>query len=220
MTTKIILIADDHPLFSDAIGSILEGLLPDHKILSVADVDALQKTAEREPGLSLLVLDLNMPGAVGFSALSWFVGNFPATPVIMISANGHSTTVRKALDFGAAAFIEKSADKATIEQCVLAVLKGETGLHPNLSISANPTQLDAIDTATAVATLTPQQLKVASMLVEGLLNKQIAYELNVKEATIKAHMTEIMRKLGVFSRTQAVLALSQLTAEQPEEQGL
>ena len=220
MTTKIILIADDHPLFSAAISGILKDLLPDHKFLSVDDVDSLQKAAEREHELSLLILDLNMPGAVGFSALSWFVGNFPATPVIMISANGHSTTVRKALDFGAAAFIEKSADIATIEQCILAVLDGKTGLHPNLTISSHPTQLEAIDTAAAVASLTPQQLKVASMLVEGLLNKQIAYELNVKEATIKAHMTEIMRKLGVYSRTQAVLALSQLMAEQPEEQAL
>ena len=217
MTIKTILIADDHPLFSGAIGGILKDLLPDHQILTAPDVDSLQKVAERETALSLLLLDLNMPGAVGFSALSWFVGNFPATPVIMISANGHSTTVRKALDFGAAAFIEKSADKATIEQCVMAVLRGETGLHPNLTISSRPTQLETIDTAAAIASLTPQQLKVASMLVEGLLNKQIAYELNVKEATIKAHMTEIMRKLGVFSRTQAVLALSQLAAEQPQE---
>ena len=218
MTTKTILIADDHPLFSEAISSILKVSFPEYQIVSTSDVESLQKAAEREAQLTLLILDLNMPGAVGFSALSWFVGNFPATPVIMISANGHNATVRKALDLGAAAFIEKSADKTTIEQCVQAVLNGETGLHPNLTISAHATQLETIDTAAAVASLTPQQLKVASMLVEGLLNKQIAYELNVKEATIKAHMTEIMRKLGVFSRTQAVLALSHLAAELPEEQ--
>ena len=213
MTTKKIIIADDHPLFSDALRSILSHVLPDADIDLAFDVEQLQKLAERNGETALLLLDLNMPGAVGFSALSWFVGNYPRTPVIMISASDDAGTVRKALDFGAAAYIDKSSDQSVIGECVLAVLDGQTGLHPNLQISHRHTQLEAIDTATAIASLTPQQLKVTSMLVEGLLNKQIAYELNVKEATIKAHMTEIMRKLGVHSRTQAVLVLSQLTAD-------
>ena len=211
--TKKIIIADDHPLFSEALKGILSNVLPEADIDLAFDVEQLQKKAERNGETALLLLDLNMPGAVGFSALSWFVGNYPRTPVIMISASDDAGTVRKALDFGAAAYIDKSSGQDVIGECVLAVLGGQTGLHPNLQISQRHTQLEAIDTASAIASLTPQQLKVTSMLVEGLLNKQIAYELNVKEATIKAHMTEIMRKLGVHSRTQAVLVLSQLAAD-------
>ena len=215
--TKKIIIADDHPLFSEALKGILSNVLPEADIDLAFDVEQLQKIAERNGETALLLLDLNMPGAVGFSALSWFIGNYPRTPVIMISASDDAGTVRKALDFGAAAYIDKSSGQAVIGECVLAVLSGQTGLHPNLQISQRHTQLEAIDTASAIASLTPQQLKVTSMLVEGLLNKQIAYELNVKEATIKAHMTEIMRKLGVHSRTQAVLVLSQLAADSPPD---
>lgn len=217
MMTKKIIIADDHPLFSEALKGILSNVLPEADIDLAFDVEQLQKIAERNGETALLLLDLNMPGAVGFSALSWFIGNYPRTPVIMISASDDAGTVRKALDFGAAAYIDKSSGQTVIGECVLAVLSGQTGLHPNLQISQRHTQLEAIDTASAIASLTPQQLKVTSMLVEGLLNKQIAYELNVKEATIKAHMTEIMRKLGVHSRTQAVLVLSQLAADSPPD---
>jgi DNA-binding NarL/FixJ family response regulator len=121
--------------------------------------------------------------------------------------------VRRALDHGAAAFLSKSADMATIGECFDAVLRGERGLHPGLDSRAEGASLQALDVADALASLTPQQFRVTTMLAEGLLNKQIAYELNVKEATIKAHMTEIFRKLGVHSRTQAVLALGSLATE-------
>ena len=149
--------------------------------------------------------------------MSWLVGQNPHTPVIMISANAHPETVRRALDHGAAAFLSKSADMSQIEACIAAVMKGERGLHPGLDSKANGASLKALDVAAALASLTPQQFRVTTMLAEGLLNKQIAYELNVKEATIKAHMTEIFRKLGVHSRTQAVLALGSLAVELPAD---
>jgi DNA-binding NarL/FixJ family response regulator len=156
-----------------------------------------------------------MPGALGFSALSWFAGQHPQTPVIMISANSHPETVRRAIDHGAAGFLCKSAAVETMEQCIQRVLGGERGLHPELEATGGGASLQSLDVADALATLTPQQFRVASMLAEGLLNKQIAYELTVKEATVKAHMTEIFRKLGVHSRTQAVLAMGALAVEPP-----
>ena len=136
----------------------------------------------------------------------------------MISANTLPETVRRALDHGAAAFLSKSSDPAELEQGVAQVLAGARGIHPGLEVAASGADLKALDVAETLASLTPQQFRVASMLAEGLLNKQIAYELDVKEATIKAHMTELLRKLGVHSRTQAVLALSALAVEPGPDQ--
>ena len=211
-----ILIADDHPLFRGALQQVIGQALPEAQVLTAASVGELQQL-EQLAALDLVLLDLHMPGAHGFSALSWLVGQFPSTPVVMISANAHPETVRRALDHGAAAFLSKSADMSDIEQCVAAVMRGERGLHPGLDSKADGASLQALDVAEALASLTPQQFRVTTMLAEGLLNKQIAYELNVKEATIKAHMTEIFRKLGVHSRTQAVLALGSLAAEPPAD---
>lgn len=210
-----ILVADDHPLFRGALRQVIGQIYPEATICEAASVAELQANVDRHPGISLLLLDLHMPGALGFSALSWFVGHRPGIPVIMISANSHPGTVRRAIDHGAAGFLSKSADVADMADCISRVMGGERGLHPGLDATAPGASLTSLDVAEALASLTPQQFRVASMLVEGLLNKQIAYELDVKEATIKAHMTEIFRKLGVHSRTQAVLALGSLSVDLP-----
>jgi DNA-binding NarL/FixJ family response regulator len=215
--TLSILIADDHPLFRSALQQVIAQLYPRATLLQAASVADLQREAEQHRGIDLLLLDLHMPGALGFSALSWFVGQYPGTPVIMISANSHPETVRRAIDHGAAGFLSKSAEVADMAACIEQVMDGARGLHPGLDAGGSGASLQSLDVADALATLTPQQFRVASMLVEGLLNKQIAYELDVKEATIKAHMTEIFRKLGVHSRTQAVLALSSLSVEPPQD---
>ncbi len=210
-----ILIADDHPLFRAALEQVLGQIYPQANLHLAADVAGLQARVDAARGVDLLLLDLHMPGALGYSALSWFVGQHPKTPVVVISANVHPETVRRALDHGAAAFLAKSAEIPVMTDCLAAVLAGERGLHPGLEAASSGASLQSLDVADALASLTPQQFRVASMLVEGLLNKQIAYELSVKEATIKAHMTEIFRKLGVHSRTQAVLALGSLAVELP-----
>ena len=206
------IIADDHPLFRDALRRLLQDdLLAGDVIAAVDSVAALHARVDAQGAPELLLLDLHMPGAHGLSALSWFVGNYPDRAVIMVSANTHPDTVRRAMDHGAAAFLSKSAPTALMRDCVRRVLAGERGLHPGLDSGGRGASLQALDVAELLATLTPQQFRVASMLVEGKLNKQIAYDLGVKEATIKAHMTEIFRKLGVHSRTQAVLAIGKLT---------
>ena len=212
-----ILIADDHPLFRGALQQVISQRYPNAAVHLAASVAELQQQVELHRGIGLVLLDLHMPGALGYSALSWFIGQHPRTPVVMISANSHPDTVRRAIDHGAAGFLSKSADVPMMETCIEQVLAGERGLHPGLDASGSGASLQSLDVADALASLTPQQFRVASMLVEGLLNKQIAYELNVKEATIKAHMTEIYRKLGVQSRTQAVLALSSLAVEPPAD---
>ena len=183
-----------------------------------ADVPELQTVVERERDIALVLLDLNMPGAHGFSALSWLTGQRPDTPVVVVSANTLPETVRRALDHGAAGFLAKSGDTAVLEQGIERVLQGQRGIHPGLTVAAAGAALEALDVAEGLGSLTPQQFRVACMLAEGLLNKQIAYELNVKEATVKAHMTEILRKLRVNSRTQAVLALASLAVEPGPDQ--
>lgn len=212
-----ILVADDHPLFRSALQQVIGQLYPGASLHEAASVAELQTQVEQHPELDLLLLDLHMPGALGFSALSWFIGHKPETPVIMVSANSHPETVRRAIDHGAAGFLSKSSDVNDMGDCVAQVMAGARGLHPGLDATASGASLHSLDVADALATLTPQQFRVASMLVEGLLNKQIAYELDVKEATIKAHMTEIFRKLGVHSRTQAVLALGSLSVDIPQD---
>lgn len=215
--TQDILIADDHPLFRAALEQVLLQLYPAACLHLAASVAELQQRVEQNGSPDLLLLDLHMPGALGFSALSWFVSRHSRTPVVVISANVHPETVRRALDHGAAAFLAKSADIPVMESCFAAVMAGERGLYPGLEAANSGASLQSLDIAEALASLTPQQFRVASMLVEGLLNKQIAFELNVKEATIKAHMTEIFRKLGVHSRTQAALALGSMAVDLPTD---
>lgn len=210
-------IADDHPLFREALSQLIAGDAFKAEVSHAENVATLHDLVEREGAPDLLMLDLHMPGASGFSALSWYVGNYPSKPVIVISANTHPDTVRRAIDHGAAAFLSKSSATSDIGECLQRVLGGERGLYPGLEIGSQGASLQALDVAEALASLTPQQFRVTSMLVEGMLNKQIAYELDVKEATIKAHMTEIFRKLGVQSRTQAVLAIGNLTVTPLEE---
>ena len=211
-----ILVADDHPLFRAALQQVIAQIYPNANLVEAASVAELQQQVEMTPDVSLLLLDLHMPGALGFSALSWFIGHRAKTPVIIVSANSHPETVRRAIDHGAAGFLSKSTGVEAMEKCIAQVMAGERGLHPGLDANASGASLQSLDVADALASLTPQQFRVASMLVEGLLNKQIAYELDVKEATIKAHMTEIFRKLGVHSRTQAALAIGSLSIDPPD----
>ncbi len=210
-------IADDHPLFREALAGLIGGDEFRGEVAQAESVASLHDLVDREGPPDLLLLDLHMPGVTGFSALSWFVGNYADKPVIIISANTHPDTVRRAIDHGAAAFLSKSSSTEEIGESLRRVLDGERVLHPGLEIGEQGATLQALDVAEALASLTPQQFRVTSMLVEGMLNKQIAYELEVKEATVKAHMTEIFRKLGVHSRTQAVLAIGNLTVTPLEE---
>lgn len=207
-----ILIADDHPLFREALRGIALRLLPGADIREAENTDGLFAMVEANPDADLLLMDLNMPGAQGFSALVHLRATHPQLPVVMVSAREEPETVRRALDHGAVGFIPKSSDAATLATALQRVLDGERWL-PEAALAAPAIADDERAVAARVRELTPQQFRVLQMLGAGLLNKQIGYELGVSEATIKAHMTAILRKLGASNRTQAILMAGKLAVD-------
>ncbi|MFC0709708.1 response regulator transcription factor ErdR [Azorhizophilus paspali] len=205
-----ILIADDHPLFRSALQQALTlGLSSVVRLVEADSIAALEVRLEEKANWDLVLLDLNMPGAHGFSGLVLLRGQYPQIPVVMISAQEDAAVVARAREFGASGFIPKSSLLETLQQAVRAVLDGDEWWPPQIQETAN-VSAEAKAASAGLASLTPQQFRVLSMVCDGLLNKQIAYELNVSEATVKAHVTAIFRKLGVRTRTQAALLLQQL----------
>lgn len=207
MAVTRILIVDDHPLFREALRHALSAGKADLEISEAGSLDALNTALAKDDNCDLVLLDLRMPGVQGLSGLIYLRTQYPNIPVVVISANEDSGTVRKSLDLGASGFIPKSSGTATIIEAVETVLGGGVW-SPSGSEVANDPETAAI--AKRVATLTAQQIRVLMMLREGLLNKQIAFELSVSEATVKAHVSAILQKLGVSSRTQAVIAAGKL----------
>ena len=209
-----VLIADDHPLFRDALQRAVLGALPEASVHCADSVHSLLALVEQYPEAELLLLDLHMPGARGYSALAHIRGQFPGLPTIVVSGHEEAQVARRALAHGASAYIPKSSSGEQIVQAIRTVLDADVWLpHARLGDASSALKDDEAEIATRVASLTPQQFRVLTMIAEGLLNKQIAYDLGVSEATVKAHMTAIMRKLGVNNRTQVALAASQLAVE-------
>ena len=203
-----VIIAEDHPLFRTALQSALEQTLDMPSITEADSIATLQTVLETQTNPDLILLDLNMPGAHGFSGLLYTIGHYPDVPVLVISAQDEDSIISKAIHYGASGFISKSAQLDTIKQAIGEVIQGRKWLPEHIDTEADNQEKSAIEQK--IATLTPQQFRVLGMVSEGLLNKQIAWELNISEATIKAHITAIFRKLGVRNRTQAVIALQQL----------
>jgi DNA-binding NarL/FixJ family response regulator len=211
--TSTIVIVDDHPLFRGALRQAIGSLMPDSRVLEANGLEELQGTLASEKDVDLILLDLTMPGVQGFSGLIALRAQHPHVPVVIVSASEESTVIRRALDFGASGFIPKSLDVDGIGAAIQTVLAGETWTPPDVDLSATEDK-ETADLVRRLATLTPQQVRVLMMLSEGLLNKQIAYELSVSEATVKAHVSAILDKLGVDSRTQAVIAASRIGVTQ------
>ncbi len=207
-----LLIADDHPLFREALRGAVARVLPDAQLREAENVDALYRLVEAEPDADLLLLDLNMPGAHGFSALVHLRALHPQLPIVVVSAREEPAVMRRALDHGAIGFIPKSADAKTLGEAISSVLEGDRWAPP-AALNAPATAADEHDAAHRLRDLTPQQFRVLQMLGSGLLNKQIAFDLGVSEATIKAHVTAILRKLGANNRTQAVLIAGRLALD-------
>lgn len=206
-----ILIADDHPLFRDALRAILLRAYPQAQLLEVGDIGALYAQANSEFESDLLLLDLNMPGAHGFSALIHLRACYPTLPILIVSARSDALTVHRALAHGAMGFVAKSAEAAIIADAVRLVLSGEIYdplAHTDLALG--PVERQA---ALHIRELTPAQFRVLVGLCEGKLNKQIAHELSITEATVKAHVTQVLRKLGCNNRTQAVTLAADLALE-------
>jgi DNA-binding NarL/FixJ family response regulator len=190
-------VADDHPMVRDALGSALGHTFPEAKVTGVASFEEARRELDRHPETDALLLDLDMPGMEGLTGLAVLRSEHPTVPIIVVSALREPSLQRRVYELGASAYIEKSASLPQIANTVRAVLDGE--------VFAPPESASADSFAQRAAQLTPQQWRVLALMVQGDQNKQIAHKLGVGEATVKAHVTVILRKLGVRSRTQAVI---------------
>lgn len=205
-------IADDHPLFRGALKQALSGMADVAAILEAGDFEATKALVADTDDIDIVLLDLSMPGASGLSGLIALRGIHAAVPMVVVSAHDDPQTIRRALELGASGFISKSASIEDIRAAVLAVLAGGIAQPQgvDLGVERDPEIAELIR---KLQSLTPQQTRVLGMIAGGLLNKQIAYELGVSEATIKAHVSAVLQKLGVDSRTQAVILLGKIGSD-------
>jgi DNA-binding NarL/FixJ family response regulator len=205
-----IIIVDDHPLFRAALRQTLT-IAAD--VQEAGDLAALSAALEADRDCDLVLLDLNMPGAHGLSGLLLLRAQYPEIPVMIISAVEDPKVIRRTYELGAAGYLPKSAGPADIRAAINTVLQGGVFVPPGVTLGADDEQSAF---SRRLATLTPQQIRVLMMLSDGLMNKQIAYELSISEATVKAHVSSILQKLDVDSRTQAVIAASRIEQGQFE----
>ena len=194
---RVFLVADDHPMVRDALRTALARAFPGAAIALAGSLAEVQNALEQQPETDALLLDLDMPGMGGLTGLALLRADWPTVPIIVVSAARDSAVARRTYDLGASAYVDKSASLEEIAATVRAVLDGE--------ILAPPEAADGDTFAQRANQLTPQQWRVLALMVQGDQNKQIAYKLGVGEPTVKAHVTVILRKLGVRSRTQAVI---------------
>lgn len=215
MGNSTFIVADDHPLFRDALIHAIGNCVEDAEIVEADSLDSLQSVVDANPDADLLFLDLNMPGVSGFSALAYIRNNHESLPTVIVSAMDDPAVIRRSIQHGASGFIPKSSPISELEDGIKAVLEGEVWVPDGVDLLDDRLDNAEAGIAASISSLTPHQFRVLMMLGEGLLNKQIAYQLGVSEATIKAHVTAILRKMNVNNRTQAVLAIQQLRLNAP-----
>ena len=213
MSAARIIIAEDHPMFRAALVITLRRLMPEASFLEIASHGELEQTLARGGDVSLVLLDLRIPGAHGLSSLFFLRAEYPEVSVAIISVGAHPETIARARELGALAFIPKSASIDTIERALSCVIRGEPWFpeHDGAPGERAQRRLDQLDM------LTPQQLRVLKYLVDGMLNKQIADILGVSEGTVRAHVTAVLRKLGVSTRTQAVIRFTEMFLQDDAE---
>jgi DNA-binding NarL/FixJ family response regulator len=207
------LIADDHPLFRGALREAVTGLFQQVEIGEAGSFEDVAKLLEGGGEVDLILLDLNMPGVRGFSGLMYLRAQYPSVPIVVVSANDDPTVIRRCMDFGTSGFIPKTLGIEEMRGAIKRVLEGGVWTPPDVDLSAGA-DTETTNLMERLGSLTPQQVRVLMMLSEGLLNKQIAYELGVSEATVKAHVSAILQKLGVESRTQAVITAAKIEVGQ------
>jgi DNA-binding NarL/FixJ family response regulator len=206
-------IADDHPLFRGALREAVGGLFDRMEIAEAGSFEEVVGLLEHGGEVDVILLDLRMPGVRGFSGLMYLRAQYPSVPVIIVSANDDPTAIRRCMQFGASGFIPKTLGTEEMRTAIARIINGGVWTPPDVDLNAGA-DTETAELMARMATLTPQQVRVLMMLSEGLLNKQIAYQLGVSEATVKAHVSAILQKLGVESRTQAVIAASKIEAGQ------
>lgn len=205
-----IILADDHPLFRQALTITLKSHFNDAEIFDAQTIPELEQHLQNKIDADLLLLDLDIPGAQGFNSLITIRRSYPELGIVIISGFEDKETISKAMSFGAAGFIPKSTPVPDMVIAIKEVLNGKLWT-PDGDFSGN-IQVTIADEK--ISTLTPKQHKILLMFADGLLNKQIAYELGLSESTIKSHASTIFLKLGVKNRTQAVILLNELQLSQ------
>ncbi|MGJ8678917.1 response regulator transcription factor [Paraglaciecola sp.] len=209
-----ILLADDHPMYRDALRGALMLNIEDLTLLEASDlhetVNALQ-----ENDIDLLLFDLHMPGSTDLFGLIHIRKLFPEIPVAVVSGIEDVGIVSKVMNAGALGFIPKTTRASEVAEAVASILEGEVWVPEKMPSDVTDFDEAFAKLAESVSSLTPAQYKVLCFMRDGLLNKQIAYELDIAVATVKAHVTAVFKKLGINNRTQAVLIASQLELEQP-----
>ncbi|MGC1778128.1 MAG: response regulator transcription factor [Xanthobacteraceae bacterium] len=208
-----LLIADDHPLFRGALREAVNGLFDRVDVAEAGSFEEIPEILERGVDVDLILLDLRMPGVRGFSGLMYLRAQYPHLPIVVVSANDDPAVIRRCMEFGASGFIPKTLGIEAMRQAIARVLEGGVWTPPDVDLHGG-SDAETAATIARLATLTPQQVRVLMMLSGGLLNKQIAHELGVSEATVKAHVSAILQKLDVESRTQAVIAAGKIEAGQ------
>ena len=201
-----ILIVDDHPLFLEALQRAIKSVVPGAETVEAVSIDTAKQQLQGRIRFDVVLLDLSMPGTRGFDGLLELRTLYPKLPIVVVSALEDPRIIQKVMSYGAAGFIAKSVARDELAASLMAVMEGSVTLPKGYS----PPEPEAAhgpkgDLAQKLQTLTPKQLSVLKMLRQGLLNKQIAHELQIEETTVKAHVSVILRKLNVASRTQAVI---------------
>lgn len=200
------LIVDDHPLFIEALQRAIKTAVPDATTVEASSIESAKTELQGRTPFDLVLLDLSMPGTRGFDGLLELRGLYPKMPIVVVSALEDPRIIQEVMGYGAAGFIPKSVNRNDLAQSLKLALDGSVTLPKGYRPPEHP-RAGALkgELAQRLQTLTPKQLSVLKMLRQGLLNKQIAHELKIEETTVKAHVSEILRKLNVASRTQAVI---------------
>ena len=212
-----LLIADDHPLFRAALRQAARDALGEVELFEAGTLDAVLALLDAQPQVDLVLLDLHMPGNHGLAGLAAIRAQFPEVAVVVVSANDDPRVVRRALDHGAAGYLPKSSGLDELRDAIRSVLACEQWLPASLRATVARAQSSQQDTelAARLASLSPQQFRVLTLVAQGLLNKQIADRLDVQERTVKAHLSAIFERLGVRNRTQAGVVLRELELSDP-----
>ena len=211
MPGPCLIVADDHPLFREALKVTLGKAFAGAEIAEAGSFDEVVRLLDARDTIDLVLLDLKMPRVQGLSGLVYLRAQYPAVPIVVVSASDEPAVIRRALDLGASGFISKSSKVEEMQAAVAAVLGG--GVWWPVGLEREAAGDGDSELARRLTTLTPQQMRVLMMLREGLLNKQIAFNLGISEATVKAHVSAILHKLDVESRTQAVIASSRIDGD-------
>ena len=208
MTGQVI-VADDHPLFRSALVQAVQSVL-NSEIFQAANFQEVEALLQQHQDIELVLLDLNMPGNDGLTGVTSVINAYPGVSVVVVSAQEDPRTIRRAMDFGSSGFIPKSSPIEVLSEAVEIVLEGGSWLPENISLQLQHLgSSDSQQFAEKLKILTPHQFSVLKLLADGLLNKQIAYQLNVQETTIKQHVSAILKKLEVYNRTQAGVIFKQ-----------